>query len=335
MTKVGAVITAWLALCGFAAHADEFWHGKTIRLIVGSAAGGSYDSYARVDSRYFAKYLPGNPTIIVQNMPGAGGLTATNYVFNVAPRDGTAFGILNRNTIAQPIIGNDRARFRPEQFQWIGTPASFKEDPYLFLIRGSLPYRSAEELRTVDPPATVSNSGDALLNALKETLALNVKVIRGYDKAGANLAFERGEVDAIGYGYSYLQQVFPDWIRTGFVRPLVQFGSAERSHAFPEIPTAQELAQSPDDRLLIKFMELPLSVAFPYAMPPGVPDELVKAMRAAFSKTMQDADYLAELQKQHLAHSPEDGQAIQAAIANLSRAPQEVISRFTQLVGNE
>ena len=144
----------FLAFPGIAA-AQTTSERKNVKLIVSSAAGTSYDSFARVIARHLVKQLPGRPGVIVQNMPGAGGLVAANYLFSIAEKDGATIGLLNRNSLIQPIVGNKRARFRSEEFYWLGTPTSYRDDPYLFVINANQPYKSAQELIKAVKPVQV------------------------------------------------------------------------------------------------------------------------------------------------------------------------------------
>ena len=319
-----------LALTGPAAAqtTSEF---KAVKVIVSSAAGTSYDSFARVIARHLVKQIPGKPGVIVQNMPGAGGLVAANYLFNIADKDGATLGLLNRNSLIQPIVGNKQARFRSEEFYWLGTPASYRDDPYLFVINANQPYKNAQEVMKAIKPVQVGNSGSVMIDIIKETMGLNVNIVNGYEKNVLDLAFLRGEVDGIGIPYANLIGRFPGMLEKGQVRAIVQYGSVERSPVLPDVPTARELATSPDARVLLGFIEAPLSIAYPFALPPGVPAERAAAMRGAFDRMWEELDYRAEIVGQKLAHAPKGGSEVEREVGELVRAPQSVIKRYNEV----
>jgi tripartite-type tricarboxylate transporter receptor subunit TctC len=322
-------------ICGAAtsAAAQDFYHGKTVKIIVGSAAGTSYDSFARTAARHMKQHIPGEPTIIVQNMPGASGLTATNQLYNILEKDGTVVGLLNRYTVVQSVIRNERAHYKSEKFYWLGTPATFEDDPYIFIVRNTVPYKTAAEVRSAKKPINVGNAGSAPVRILKDALGFNVKLIEGYEKNLVDTAFERGEIEAMGIGYQNLLSRHPKWLGEKFVVPIVQFGSDERSSVFPNVPTAVELAKTSDQRALIAFIEAPLSSAYPFALPPEVPKERSSLMRRAFAATMQDPGYRQDIEKQKLAYSPKPGEFVEKTVAKLADAPDAAIERYREVVG--
>jgi tripartite-type tricarboxylate transporter receptor subunit TctC len=326
-----AVLSAILACVAVPAVAQEFYRGKTIKLITGSAVGASYDSYARILSRHMPRYIPGSPRIIVQNMPSADGLVASNNLFNLAEKDGTVMGVLNRSSIVTAVTGNLQARYKAEQFNWLGTTASFEDNAYLFVIRSSLPYRSVDDLRNIREPIHVGNSGSPLIELLKQALDLKVKLVYGYGKSELDLAFERGEVDGVGIAYANLLARHPDWLDRNIARVLLQFGRIERFARFPDVPTAREAARSDEDRGLIELAEASLLFAYPFALPPGVPHDRVVLMRQAFEKTMNDPAYKQEVLKGKLDYSPRGGEAVQAIIGRIAAMPPSIIARYKDI----
>lgn len=311
--------------------AQDFYNGKIVRFNVTSAAGTSYDSFARTTVRHLERHIPGNPRVIVQNMPGAGGLVGTNHLYNIAEKDGTFLTMINRNAILQPIVGNKQARFKSADFYWLGTPATYRDEPYVFVIHASKPYKTAAELRKAPAPLNIGNSGSVMVRLLQEALGLNVKIVEGYEKTALDLAFERGEVDGIGVGYTNLNARFPAQLEKKAITVLVQFGSEERSPALPNIPTARELAISPTAKALLEFIEAPLSIAYPIALPPGVPADRAALLRKAFQAAWLDPGYKADIEKQRLSYSPKFGERVQAEVESLSSAPKEVVDRYLEL----
>lgn len=322
-------VMAAVWLCAQGVAAQDFYAGKQMRLIVGSAAGGGYDFYARLMQRHMPKYLPGSPTVVVMNMPGAGGLIAANHVANLAEKDGTAFGAFNRYSAVMPFLGNEQAKFKTEAFQWLGTTASYSDNAYLVVIRGALPHRTVADMRNPAMALAIGSSGTDVPAILKEALGLNFKLISGY-KGGNDieLAFERGEIDGHTSGYSSIVSRHGDWLGKGEIRPMIQFGRIDRLEILKDVPTARELAQSPADRALIEFAELPLLMARPFAAPPGTPAERVALLRAAFMKTVSDADYLEEGKKQRLELTPKSGEEVQAIVADLAKVEPAVVQRY-------
>src|SRR5688500_1850049 len=209
MTMV--VTTLLLGLFGvhaLAQEAPDFFGGKKIKLVVGSGVGAGYDNFARATVRYLK--LPGNPQVVVQNMPGASGLIAANYLANIAPKDGTVIGLINRYVVVQAIVDNKNVRFDPLKFTWLGTPASYDEDPYVLVVRSDHPLKTVEDIRAAKEPLIVGVSGSDVARILEPTLGMKVKVIEYKEKNAVDIALARGEVDAMGIAYDNLRKRHPD-----------------------------------------------------------------------------------------------------------------------------
>lgn len=314
------------------AVAEDFYRGKTIRIVVGAQAGASYDIYSRLISRHLGRHIPGNPTVVVQNINAAGGLVAANHLFNVADKDGTVVGTFQRNSALDSIIGNPKARFKIREFNWLGTPASMDDNAYLFIIRQSLPYRTIADLRSANPPINVGVVNSPI-HVLKVALGINAKIIVGYGKNALDLAFERGEVDGNGITYANLLSRKPQWVKNKLARPMIQFGSDKRLPALPDVPTGQELAINPEALALVKLTEAPLQIAYPIGMPPGVPADRVAIMRKAFMDTMNDPAYRNEAKKMKLDYSPKDGRVIDATLAQIAESPKGAIESYRAIFG--
>jgi len=317
------------------AAAQDFYRGKTVKLVVGASATGGYNLHARTLARYMAKHVPGNPNIVVVNMPAGKGIAATNHVYNLADKDGTTFGLFNRYTILMPILGTDQAKYNAEQFNWLGTTASYTDNAYLFVIRANLPVTDIEALRKSKPPLNVGNVGAAPIEVINEALKLNLKIIHGYTGDNLDIAFENGEVDGHTIGYQTLLSRKPYWIEKNIARPMIQFGRETRHAALPDVPTARELAQTPAQLAMIKFVEAPLMIGYPFALPPGVPADRVAVMQKGFQDTMNDSEFRAEMIKQKLEFMPKDGKTVADLISQLSKTPTSVIERYRALVGEQ
>jgi tripartite-type tricarboxylate transporter receptor subunit TctC len=314
--------------------AQDFYRGKTIKLLVGASATGGYNLHARTVARHMPRHIPGNPTIVVVNMPAGTGIAAINHLYNIADKDGTAFGLFNRFTVLLPILGAEQAKYKSEDFNWLGTTADYSDNAYLFVIRANLPATDIASIRKADPPLNVGLVGAAPIQVINEALGLNLKMINGYTTDNLDLAFENGEVDGHTIGYQTLLSRKAYWLEKKFARPMIQFGRSSRHPELPNVPTARELAGTPEQLAMIEFVEAPLLIGYPFALPPGVPAERVAVMRKAFQDTMNDPEFEAEMKKQSLELSPKDGETIAELIGQLAKTPQSVIQRYRALVGH-
>jgi tripartite-type tricarboxylate transporter receptor subunit TctC len=345
MRWIVALLPVVMVLAAPQARADaveDFYKGKQITLIVSYGPGGGYDVYARVLARYMPKYIPGNPTIVIQNMPGAGSLRGANFIYNAAPKDGTAFGTFARNI---PLIGllqktNQNVQFDPLKFTWLGSSASFADDAYLLMVRKDAPVKSVEDARKAGGPPIVLGttaegvSSDSMGVVERDMLGLNLKQVPGYtDGAALNLAFERGEIEARNVGLSSIRSTKPDWVKPGGLgNVLVVFGRAKRHADFPNAPTARELARNDRDRNLIEILEIPYSLSRPFAAPPGVPADRAKALVKAFMDTHKDPGYLEEAKKANFDVSPIDGAEVLGLIKKIADTPEDQLRSIEKLV---
>jgi tripartite-type tricarboxylate transporter receptor subunit TctC len=343
LARWAAVISVMAAFAVASAQADavrEFYRDKEINFIVGAGPGGSHDIYARLLARHLGKFLPGNPRITVQNMPGAGSLRAANYLYNFAPRDGTAIGMFAHN---MPLIGllggNSNVAFDPRKFIWLGSPASFQNDANILLVRKDAPVKSIEEaLRHDLPPLVLGGSAEGGIGndvpiILHDTIGLHVKQVVGYpDSPAIFVGIERGEVHGRTVDLSTVKSVKPEWLKpdSGF-RVLVQFARATRHPEFPDVPTARELAKSEAARALIELAELPYSISRPIAAPPDLPVERAKVLARAFLAVQRDPQYLEDAAGLGLEVSPIDGDEVLRAIDGIASAPAEFLEYARKL----
>lgn len=339
MKKVGvsralAALTLVL-VAGLVRAADpvDFYRGKTIKLAVGASVGRGYSSHAQAVARHIGGHIPGKPIVVVENMPAGGGLAATNYIYNAASRDGLEIGLFNRYTLLAPLLGVSQAAFKPEQFNWLGTTASYSDNAYVFLVRASLPVKSVDDLRRIDPPLNVGNVSAAPIRVLNEALGLHLKLISGYQGDALDLGFEHGEVDGHTVGYMTMLSTKPYWVTQGLVRILIQFGRSDRLPALAQVPTARELARTPADLSLIEFSEAPIMIGYPFAAPPGVPPERVAILRKAFDDTMADPAFKAEVKAENLEYSPRTGAEVGALVEGLADTPADVVARYKAIQG--
>jgi tripartite-type tricarboxylate transporter receptor subunit TctC len=332
------------ALAAAPAHADtvaDFYKGRQVHLIVGYGPGGGYDIYARLLARHFGKFIPGHPTIIVQNMPGAGSLRAVNYLYNVAPKDGTTIGTFARNMPLVGLLGgNANTQFDPRRFTWLGSASSFVHDAYILLVRKDAPVKSIEEARRADMPALVlgataeGSAGNDVPIILRDTIGLHIKQVVGYpDSPSTFLAMERGEIHGRTIDLSTVKSVKPEWLKpdSGF-RVLVQFARATRHPDFLDVPTARELAKNEAARSLIELAELPYALSRPFAAPPDLPSARAKALQRAFMAMQSDPRYLEDAAKISVDVSPIGADEVLRAIDNIAVAPPDLLDYVRRLL---
>ena len=339
-----AVLLVFLAFAVSDARADavaDFYKGKLIRVVVGFGSGGGYDVYARLLARYFGKYIPGNPSLVVQNMPGAGGLRAANFVYTAAPKDGTTIGTFSRDMPLLAVLGtNAGVQFDPRKFSWIGSSSSFVDDAYVLIARADAPATSIAQARSPGgPPLVLAGSaegapGNDVPMILRDAIGLNAKVVGGYpDSSAMFLAIERGEVNGRTVDLSTLRTFRSAWLQPGSdMRVLVQFARKVRHPELPAIPTARELAPTDNALALIELAELPYSMARPFAAPPEVPPDRVEALRAAFLATHRDPQYLEEAGKLKIDVSPISGADVLAMVERISGASPRIVDRLRKLL---
>ena len=334
---------AWSALLAPPAMAEgvsNFYRGKTITLVVGYGPGGGYDVYARLVGRHLGRHIPGNPTVVVQNMPGAGSLRSVNWLYKLAPRDGTAIAHFARNMPLLGMLGtNPNAQFDPRKFNWLGSSSSFADDAYILIVRTDSPVKTIEEARRPGGEPLVLGgtaegaTGNDVPIILRDTIGLNVKQVVGYPDSGALfLAMERGEVHGRTTDLSSVRAIKPDWLKpnSGY-QVLVQFARETRHPDFPNVPTARELARNETARLLIELTEIPYKMSRPFAAPPDIPPERAKALQRAFAATHKDPQYLEEAAKQRVDVSPVSAEGVIAALKRLESAPPQQLDYLRRL----
>lgn len=323
------------------ATSHDFFKGKTIRLVVGNSVGGAMDDWGRFVAQYMGKHIPGNPDIVVQNMPGAGGVIAANYTYNVAKPDGLSLGFVNPAIYIDQLVGSKEVKFEWQKFSWIGSPEQV--DQVLFM-RSDIPFKSLEELRNAaEPPrcAALARAGLGyfLPKLLEEGLGVKLHMVLGYGGGGEmNLAIEKGEVHCRAGTVSAFVGREPTrtWMKSGFVRALVQSG-AQRYPKLPDVPTIYELMEAnktPDaTRRLARVMLSSGELGRPIIGPPGMPADRVKTLRQAFTKTMNDPALTADAQKRKWDLDPLSGEKLEATAKEIMVQPRDVIEKMKTLLG--
>ena len=341
MRLAGIAAIAACTIDGAAADSvADFYKGKQLTMVVGYGTGGGFDVYARLVARHIGRFIPGNPTAIVQNMPGAGSLRAVNHLYNLAPKDGTVMAHFSRNMPLLAVLGNNpNARFDAHKFTWLGSSSSFANDAYILVARTDGPVKTIEDARrsggtpiVLGGSAEGSTSNDVPV-ILRDTIGLNYKLVAGYpDSAALFLATERGEVHGRMVDLSGVKTIKPHWLKpdSGY-KVLVQFGRETRVAELADVPTARELALNPSARALIELTELPYKLSRPFAAPPGVPEDRARALQAAFLATHKDPQFLAEADKANIDISPVGPEAVTSAIRQIEKAPPELFEYLKKL----
>jgi tripartite-type tricarboxylate transporter receptor subunit TctC len=312
---------------------EQFFRGKTINIYVGSSAGGGYDTYARLLARHFGKRIPGQPTIVVQNMPGAGSNKAASYIYSVAPKDGTAIGAIFPGAVLQTLLGDTAVQHDPSKFVYLGSANS---DVYHCFSRTDGPAKNFRDVLQREVILGASNEGGTTrdLAAMMNNLAgAKFRIVTGY--AGSKeigLAVERNEVHgACGIGWTGFTTLYPHWFEKKLVTMLLQLsvkGHAELNAM--GVPLATEFARSQEDR---QAMELVLSQGVfgrPFVLPPGVPQERTDALRKAFMAAMTDPALLSDAKKANLDLEALSGSDLQTLIASLYALPPNIIEKAKQ-----
>ena len=345
--KIGVLgfVAALVVLLGIGAQTDaqtNFYQGKTITVIVGSAPGGLYDLWARLFARTMGKYIPGNPNMLVQNMPGAGSLVAGNYLFGVAKPDGLTIGMFQTHLYLLQLVGNPEVKFDVGKFNWLG---SQEKGQMMLYIRADSPFKSIDDVIKAKEAPKCGGSGASeqtalLTRLLEETVGAKFIRVLGY-KGGSevDVAMERGEVicRATRITVHFSREPFLTWEKKGFDRHLVQAGT-KRDARLGDVPTIFELMDkyktSEVGRRLARVILAGDELGRPMVAPPGVPVDRVKILRDAYNKSLKDPDLVSEVNRSRLDMEPSTGEEIQSLYKELMSQPREVIERVKKIDEN-
>ena len=311
-----------------ALHAQTpFYQGKSITFIIGNQAGGLYDLWARHIANHIGKQIPGNPNVIVQNMPAAGSLVAANFLYNVAKPDGLTIGAVIPGIYTDQLIGRKEVQFDWARFNWIGTP---EQTEWVFITRADSPYKSIEDIRSATEPPKCGSTGTGSFlyqvpKLLEETLGIKLNLVTGYTGGpDVDLAIERGEVRcrSISVTAFFGREPYIAWGKKGFVRPLAQTGK-KRDPSLGDVPTIYELMDQYKTVMLASNI-----FGRPWLTPPGVPAERVKILREAWNRTVKDEEFLAEAKKRRWPVAPVAGEELDSLAKEVITQPPEVVQRL-------
>lgn len=331
-----ALITAFAASAS-AETVEEFYKKTRVTVAIGSGPGGSHDLNCKLIARHLGKHLPGNPTVIAQNMPGAGSLTLANHLYSQAPKDGSYFGGMQRAGVFEDLYeekDKSRAKFDATKLNWLGSPDRITG---VAIAWHTSPVKTYQDLYKHE--MIVGSSGGTTTSVpllLRSVLGMQFKVVKGYKSGGdVDLAIERGEIDGrIPVAWGGLKSRGGDWLEGKKVTMLFQTGLTRHSD-LPDLPLALEFAKNPDDKKLMELFFAAEEIGYPYAAPPDLPDDRLAALRKAFADTMADKEFIAEAQKQKLDVNPVTWQQMTEVIKSAFAAPQPIIARLREAIDLE
>ena len=314
----------------------SFFEGKTVRLVIGP--GGGYDYWGRLLARYMAKYIPGNPAFVVQNMPGAGSVIATNYVYNVAKPDGLTVGMPTQQIYMGEFVGNPEVKFQMRKFQWVGSP---DRNPAILYMRADAPYKSIDDVIKSKVAPKCGGTGwesSSLIVALEDAIGAKFDLVIGYQEANqVDLAVVRGEVVCrdLGLTAHFSREPFLSWHAKGFDRHLLQTGRKRDARA-ADTPTIFELMDqyktSDINRRAVEVLTAGEEFGHPMMAPPGTPPDRVTILREAYAKAMRDPELIAEAQKARWVIEPVPGEDLQAVAERIMVQPPKVIEQVKKIL---
>jgi tripartite-type tricarboxylate transporter receptor subunit TctC len=327
---------ALLVLAGLACAAgvEDFYKGRNVTLVIGYSVGGGYDAYARLLGRYFGRHVPGNPSIVPEQMTGAGSLRSANFIYSVAAKDGSVFGTFSRSMGISPLV--DKAEFDSRKFTWLG---SVTDDNTTCVTWNTSPIKNWDDFLT--KPSKFGGEGagadpDIWTLLYKNVFGAKAQLVSGYP--GTNdtvLAMERGEIDGLcGISWSTIKSRHPEWLTSHSVNIIVQ-AALKKEPEISSVPLATELTKTPEQLQIIKLLLVSQAMARPFAAPPDIPADRKAALIGAFDATMKDADFLAEAQKLNFDVRPVTAKTIDALLAEVYQTPKDVIARATKAISSE
>jgi tripartite-type tricarboxylate transporter receptor subunit TctC len=328
-------ILVWLVTSALAASVEEFYKGKTIQFVVGGSAGGGYDTYTRLIARYFAQHVPGKPSTVVQNMPGAGMLIAANYIFNSAPRDGTFIGHWSGPLILQHLIGNPAVQFEGRKFGWLGMPTP---DSLVCIMTDRSGIKTTDDWRKAKTrvklgaigPGTSGTDDTKLLAAATD---FPLQLVEGYKgTADIRIAAEQGELDGTcSFGWQSAKVTWANALRAGQVHVVLQT-MLEPHPELKGVPLAVEYAKTDEGKKLLRIAADLYGKQRLYSLPPQVPEPRVRTLQKAFIDTLKDPQLLAEAEKAKLEIDPVDGPGIEKMVNGLYEIDPAIVNRVKQLL---
>lgn len=336
MKKLHTTLLAAAAVVAFGASAQaqsvaDFYKGKTVTIYIAFSPGGTYDLFGRMVARHIGKHIPGNPNVIGSNMPGAGGLTATNFMFRSAPKDGSAMAIITQNIAIEEALKNKAVQYKSNEFNWIGRATSNTE---IHVLSTKSPGHTIEGAKKHETPVASTGPGspsDSYPRLLNATIGTKFKVVRGYPgSTDGLLAIERGEMDGALTSWNTMKSTRMNWLTEKRAFLPVQY-TMKRSPELKDVPTAIELMTNDADRKLMAFALSSAEIGRSFLAPPGVPADRVQALRTAFNAAMKDPELLAEVEKAQLDFEPATGEELAKIIADSLAVDETTVERMRKI----
>ena len=310
----------------------DFYKGKQVTMVIGFGPGGGYDAWARAIARHMGKHIPGNPTFVPQNMPGAGSIVAANHIYNVAPKDGTTIGIIARDAPLAPLSGTASARFDALKFTWLGSPTAETNVCFAHKSAGVKTFAELQQKELIigdTGPGTGTYIYPRVVNAI---LGTKFKVVGGFPSSSdVFLAIERGEVHGICESLDSVMNKKPTWIKDGTINVLFQ-GAAEPHPSLKGVPFIFDLAMTEEQKQALNFVYSGQGIGRPFVAPPNLPPDRAKALRDAFNATLKDPEFIADAKKQKLDVEPVPGEKIAAILERLYATPKPVVERVGKII---
>jgi tripartite-type tricarboxylate transporter receptor subunit TctC len=326
------LVAAMLFSASLNARADDFYKGKSISIIVGFGAGGGYDSYARLIAATIGKYIPGNPNIIVQNMPGAGSVRAANYVYVQAPKDGTVIAAVVQDTATFYLLGQKGLHYDPSRFNWLGGVVSSNSVLYTWHAASVTRWQDAKT-REIVLATTGTTAGSSLVpKVMNALLGTKFKLVPGYSGTKTiHLALERGEMMGAQSNWAVLNSSHPDWISKKRINSLVQTGP-QKEPDLPDVPLLKEIPDREQGRQIAAVVSLAAGIGYAHWVAPGVPADRIAMLRKAYAATMRDPDFRAAAAKQRLLVRPKTAEQVTALVQEAAVVPKPVLQETARIL---
>ena len=310
----------------------EFYKGKTVKIVVGFGVGGGYDIYARLAGEHLGRFIPGNPTVIVENMPGGGGVRAASFLHGAAPKDGTVLSVIVQSIAFDSVLGELPGKIDASKYNFIGRLTSNVEAQFTWHTSPTKSLEDAKRNAVVVAATGVSSPSTIVPRMLNEAIGAKFKIVQGYPgTAEAALAMERGEVEGMMQSLESLQSAKPDWLREKKINFIWQL-ALKRHPGFPDVPAVGELGDTPEEQTMLKLIAGTADIGRSLVAPPDIPAERIAALRAAFQAMVADPAFLAAAKARNAHLDPATGEALQEIVAAAMATPKQVVERTRAIV---
>jgi len=319
--------TAGLVAPAFAQTPEEFYRGKTFDVVIGYPTGGSNDTYGRALARHIGKHIPGHPTVVAKNMPGAGSFLAANYVYAIAPKDGSVIGLAAPTVVLDEKLGTQGVRFKTAELNWIGRIDSLINIVFLWKTSPVKTFADAQKIQTTLSATGAGSTVSVYPTVMNNVFGTKFKLIMGYRGSNeAMLALERGEVEGHSTSWTAVKVAHPDWRPSKSIEIIVQF-ALKRHPEMPEVPTAVDLARNDEERRILSAIMAATEIGTAFFAPPGIPADRLATLRRAFDATMKDPEFLDEAARTKLTVGPMAGEELQKLVVEVSNLPPALLEK--------